>query len=424
MTICSNCGMELAAAQLFCRDCGARATVAKPSKKKVDLSTLKGKLPVAPDIKGLAERGKSAIKTASSRFSSILIEGFKKRKKLALSLAAGLLVILGYAAVQGTILSQNGPETIAAKMVNAVNSQDHESLKDEQLFPNPNGYPILDKSLLGIYSDSTLRVGKTDSSLFSDDAYVVLENEYGEVISEVRLKATNSWNFIFYQREWSVESEAPSVRFSATTLGDKQNVSFGSKTFSGKGDPKFKKIAGKNFLAFPGEVNVYSDVYGFEDAQSNYIYVGGPETVSLTALAGDLVFPSSLESSATSRANSAASSCASSRCSLLPYFSDDDYSWDSDPAWDFYYDYRSTSTSYSAGDCSLDSSVATSATKGYVQFSCEVYSARTITSVVEYYYFSDDYTYYNGTGSETMYLTVKFSFNPKSNKYAITGVSN
>jgi hypothetical protein len=416
--------MELASGQLFCRDCGARATVSKSSKNKLDLKSLKDKMPALPDFKAIGEKGKTSVKAVSSRISSTVVDFYQKRKKLIFSIAAGVLALSGYAAVQVTILSQNGPESIANKMVAAVNSQDYESLKNEQLFPNPNKYPILDKSLLSIYSESPLRVGKTDSSLFSDDAYVVLENESGEVISEISLKSKNSWNFIFYQREWSVASEAPSIEFSTNTLGSKQKASFGSISFNGQSDPELKKIAGQVFLAFPGQVNVFSEVYGFEDSQDNYINVGGSSTVALSAAAGNLVFPSSLESSATTRANTAATTCANSECSLLPYFSNDDYSWDSDPAYDFYYDYRTSSTSYSAGDCTLDSAVATSATKGYAELSCEVYSARTITSVVEYYFWSDDYTYYNGTGSETMYLTVNFSFNPKTNKYAITRVSN
>lgn len=431
MSTCSNCGTEMSAGQLFCRECGAKSIRPAAGRKKVDLDEIKTNLPNFPNPTVIKDRtsetfknGASAVKNSSlgvvKRIKTGSVDLFKKRPKLIIGLGVGVVLAIAYISVQTVILNQNSPEAQVTKIVNAANAKDFTALQDQDLFPNPNNYPVLPSSMQGIYSADPLQIGSSTSSLFSDDAYVNIDNGYSQV-AQVHLVATNSWNFIFYQREWKVVSEAPTVRFSTANIGQFQRASFGDVSFSGRNDPDLNALVGKTYVAFPGDVTVSTDAYGFEDASSDSVSITG-DTV-LQASAGELVFPSDLESQALTKAEATATWCASSECSFLPYFSDSDYSWDDDPTWDFYYDYSYSNDAFSSWGCTQDSAQATSATSGYVDFSCDIHSSKVVTHVVDYYYLSDDYTYFTGSGSQYMYLTVRYSFNPATGKYSVTSVT-
>jgi hypothetical protein len=428
----------MVAGQLFCRECGARFLTPVAAKKKISLDKIKGNLPSLQDATRLADKtgeslnaGLSTLKTNVSKVFTRLKESvqavLKKNRKLFLGLGIGFVVISAYAIVQSVMLMQSGPDKVVAQIVDAAKSKNYEALRNESLFPNPNGYTLIDKDLLGIYGGDELKVGTSDSTLFSDDAYVTIESDFGTIVSNIHLRATDSWNFIFYQREWAVVSDAPSIKFYSQSIGKTQGVSFGdgsAVSFSGSNDPDFKAIVGKTFISFPGIIRWDTDQFGFEDANFGSVSVGSASTTVIRAYDGELLFPSFLEGNAKTKADATASWCANSECDLLPYFYDSDYSWDSDPAWDYYYNRSYSGDAFSSWGCELVDSSATSALRGYANFDCDIHGTKVITHIVDYYFYSDEYSYFNGTGSKNMSLRVNFLFNPSTGKYSITSVTD
>lgn len=429
---CSSCGTEMAVGQLFCRECGARTEgQAKPNYRSLAkginnralgaIGSLYSRAKSSKAIEEGVDKVLESGKQASKRFTNALSEFINKRKKLLIIVGLSLGISSAYAVIQMVMLNQNGPQTVAAKVVAAANSRDYDALMNETLFPNPNNYPYLDASLIGIYSDRNLEVGDAEFSLFSDTAFVAINDEITKVpVTQIKLTAKNSWNFIFYQREWQIVSDAPTVKFSTSTLGKNQKLQLGDITFDGSLDPELLDLTGTPYVSFPGIVSIETADFGFEQASTDEVSVGDSSTSILSATQGDLYFPISVESLATTKADATASWCASSECSMLPYFSNSDYFWDSDPDWDLYYDYTYSSDAFTSRGCTLTSSTPNSETNGVAYFSCEIYGAKATVHVVEYYYLSDDYTYFNGTATKYMNLRVNVSFNPSTGKFRAT----
>ena len=435
MNYCTNCSTAIEPGQLFCRNCGARVQLTSISKSPSLADKTQGALRRAQEaLSDTKDKSASRAREIGSGFTRLLQSIIQIGPK-AVSLVKenpirwggiflGGILMTAYAISFSIILNSSGPEGQIQKYLSAVNSKDVASLSDANLFPDTTGYPIMPKELTALYGNDTLQSEGVSWSWFADDASLRLANTNGEDVSVLQLKATGHWNLGFYTKSWEIVSPAPTFRLSAITLGSTQTGTFGSLSVKGSSDPSFTKYIGKTFIGFPGLVQVSTDEFGFESAAENSVSVGSGETAVIRANEGDLSFPSYLETSAGSRADSTASYCASNNCDLLPYFSDSDYSWDTDPAWDTYYDYSDRASSYSSNGCDLVDSVAQTATTGYADFDCGISSSRAIAHVITYYFLPDDVSYFNGTASQTMSLTVHYRYSPSSDQFMVTSVTN
>jgi hypothetical protein len=279
-------------------------------------------------------------------------------------------------------------------------------------------------SLTSIYGSGTLHAENITWGWFSDAASLRILNAYGQPVETLELKATDHWNFGLLSKSWQVSSPAPTFRLSAVGLGLKQQGNFGDLAVAGSSDRNFTQYTGKTFVGFPGLVTVSTDDYGFKSSSENDIEIASGSTAILRASEGDLAFPSSLESLANTQADSAANNCATNECSYLPYFSDSDYSWDNDPAYDTYYDYSNSSTYYSSNGCSIIDSTALSANTGLASFDCDISSIRNVEHVLTFYYFPDDVTSFSGSANLTMSLTLKYFFDQTSGQFKLSSVTN
>ena len=435
MNACQNCSKTLEAGQLFCRECGARVELtsnrSSASVTKAAQTTIRQAQDIASTTKNKLVSSTKSLKSKSSslfsRFTGLGPKAVKLVKDQPIRWGGtfvGLLFALIYLISFTAILNSSGPDQEIQKYLTAVNSRDVDRLSDKTLFPSNAGTPIMPAELTAIYSHQSLHATDVNWNWFADDASLRIENSYGDAISQLQLKSTSHWNFGFYSKSWQITTPAPTFRLSGVTLGATQPATFGFLDVLGSSDPSFTKYVGKTFVGFPGQVLVTTDNYGFENSADNELSIGSGPTTTIRASEGGLDFPSDLETEATTRADATASYCASSQCSYLPYFYDSDYSWDTDPAWDTYYDYNYRASSYSSSGCTLTDSTAVSATSGYAQFDCDIYSSRTIEHVVTYYYYADDVSYFYGNTTKTMTLTVNYKFNTATGKYNISSVTN
>jgi len=436
LVICSNCSYSIEAGQLFCRNCGARVAQAAKATKPVLAKGLKDSLSGLQSVKGkvsatgtsLARSSSQAASRIIGKLSSIGPTTIAKVKANPIRWGVALFttaLAISYSIAFAVVLNTSGPNQVIDKYLSVSNSKDLEQLANQDLFPTgSNSTEVMPASLTSIYGSETLHAENISWGWFSDSASLRIVNAYGQQVETLELKATDHWNYGLLSKSWQVSSPAPTFRLSAVGLGTKQHANFGDLGVAGSSDRNFTQFTGKTFVGFPGLINVSADDYGFKSSSENVIEVASGPAVIIRASEGDLAFPSSLESTASTQADTAATYCATNRCSYLPYFSDSDYSWDNDPAYDTYYDYTNSSTYYSSNGCSITDSTALSASNGVATFDCDISSTRNVEHVLTFYYFPDDVTSFSGTADLTMSLTLKYYFDQASGEFKLSSITN
>ena len=413
---CRKCGVALKPNAKFCAECGAKveAVVAPPvPSEPAPPATPKISL---PEVDFAAITGEALAKTKN--LGKRALGAFNKNAKRNYSIIGGVLLVAIYGIVQLSMLGNSGPQNLADKYIAAVSGGSNAALSDETLFPNPEGLEYAPKGI----DPEAYATGSLTSSLFSNDATIKLVGPNGDDLGTVKLKGEDHWNFIFRTRTWQVVTPASSISIGNPDVAALQGFSYGRVNFKNLSAEGFAGFSGKKYLAIPGTYEVSTRAFGFNDSSSDTVILKVDDSATLQPVKStSLAIADAQTGAATSKAEAKSRACVKSSCASMPYFSESDFYFSgSDPSDDWYYDYSYSSKSYSAGSCTLSSSQALSALKATFSYDCDVSANITVTHVVDYYYLTDDYSYYYGTASDYMTIRVTMVFDPKTGKFKLS----
>lgn len=234
--------------------------------------------PATPEEAAAAEARRKERRAAAaeqSKARAARVREWLKKRRLSLSIAAGVVVLLVAVAIVEVISANSGTaEPLVKKYVAALNAKDPSVFADETMFPLPDGAALLSSEILS----------QVDTSLV--DPQTALKPTPGG--AELTISATNLANPIILDlakdivldgalltSQWHVVTTLPTVTFSASPdLPGDAVVSIGTVTVGNSASDAFKALTSKAVAAPVGVVTASTSATSITSASNVTLTIG------------------------------------------------------------------------------------------------------------------------------------------------------
>lgn len=298
-----------------------------------------------------------------------LVESFAKHPWRNGGIAAVALITI----VQLVLAFGSSATGLAESYKSAVNSQNVDSLKDPNLFPQDSSVTELPTFLENSFTPFTVAKATTVVDESGREATISIETTEGVAYS---LDATKkeSWFGPFWVSQWQLTSQSPTIRMSVDqTLPETLDYTFGEMPFTTKDIAEMTAVD-SNYAVLPGVLTYTEPEFGFlSGGEQNTVVTTGSQRVTLGAegekLDGEVVTQAEKKF-----AKSVVRCSKKKRCASLPRYKDREFSVKK-PAGSW--DRLSTFDSYKVGDCAVTETTFVSAVEARVNFDCGAKVTRT-----------------------------------------------